>query len=219
MGRPSKARISRARAARAALETIDVQGLHGLNLERVARKLGVRAPSLYHHFRNKSELLAEVALCILRDVRPRIHKDMSWEEAIIRVAVASRREILLHPHAAPLMLEHFPKHIFLERYDFWASWCPYPDELKMTILEATDKLMFGSAMFAAAARSKKTSQLPEFDHEAYRYIAAAANTGPQDDEELFIGALKVILAGLRHYAENDYAWPKSLDDVVRSASR
>jgi TetR/AcrR family transcriptional regulator, tetracycline repressor protein len=218
MGRPNRALISRERAARAALDIIDVQGLSGLNLELVAKRLGVKAPSLYYHFRNKSELLAEVALCVLRDVRPRIRKGMAWEEAIIRVAVASRREILLHPNAAPLMLEHFPKRIFLERYDFWASLCPYPDEIKMVILEAMDKLMFGSAMFASAARSKATPELPEFDHEAYPHIGAAARAGPQNDEALFIETLKVFLAGLRYYAEHDHAWPQSLEAVVRKAA-
>lgn len=218
MGRPNRGLISRESAARAALDVIDVQGLGGLSLDLVARRLGVKAPSLYHHFKNKSELLAEVAHCILKDVRPRLKRGMVWEEAIIRVAVASRREILLHPNAAPLMLEHFPKRIFLERYDFWAAYCPYPNQIKMAILEATDKLMFGSAMFAAAARTKATSELPDFDHTAYPHIGAAARAAPQTDEQLFIETLQVFLAGLRYYAEHQYEWPQEFQEVVDRAS-
>lgn len=218
MGRPNKALISRESAARAALDIIDEEGLRGVNLELVARKLGVKAPSLYYHFKDKSALLAEVALCILRDVRPRINRNMRWEESIIRVAVASRREILCHPNAAPLLLEHLPKHIFIETYDFWASLCPYPDEIKMTIMEAMDKLMFGSALFAAAALSKGKSELPDFDHRQFPHIGAAADANLHDDEEQFVECVTVFLAGLRHYAERDHTWPETLTSAVQKAS-
>ncbi len=217
MGRPNKALISRESAARAALDIIDAEGLKGVNLDLVARKLGVKAPSLYYHFKGKSALLAEVALCILRDVRPKISRSMEWEEAIIRVAVASRRQILRHPNAAPLLLEHLPKRIFIERYDFWASLCPYPDEIKMTILEAMDKLMFGSALFAAAALSRGMPELPDFDHQMFPHIGAAAQSSHHDDEGLFVDCITVFLAGLRHYADKNHAWPASLAETVKKA--
>ena len=50
MARPSKPLISRDACARAALEIIDAEGLDALSLERLATEIGVRAPSLYHHF-------------------------------------------------------------------------------------------------------------------------------------------------------------------------
>ena len=68
MGRPSKSLISRERAAKAALSIMDTQGLQSLSLEAVARRLGVKAPSLYYHFKDKNELLSEVALILLKDI-------------------------------------------------------------------------------------------------------------------------------------------------------
>lgn len=50
MGRPSRPLISRTLAAEAALAVIDEVGLDAVSLSLVAQKLGVRAPSLYHHF-------------------------------------------------------------------------------------------------------------------------------------------------------------------------
>ena len=68
MSRPTKPLITRERAARAALGVIDVQGLDSLSLELVARRIGVKAPSLYYHFKDNTELLAEVARLLLVDI-------------------------------------------------------------------------------------------------------------------------------------------------------
>ena len=61
MGRPPRPMISRNLAANAALAEIDKLGMEGFGLSDVAARLGVKTPSLYHHFKNKDELLSEVA--------------------------------------------------------------------------------------------------------------------------------------------------------------
>jgi AcrR family transcriptional regulator len=61
MSRPRQPLISRAGAVAAAIEIIDTEGLNALSLPRLARHLNVRAPSLYHHFDDKSEILGAVA--------------------------------------------------------------------------------------------------------------------------------------------------------------
>ena len=68
LARPSKPLISRETAAKAALDVIDEVGLDKLSLDRVAKKLRVQPPSLYHHFSDKAELMAEVARLILTDL-------------------------------------------------------------------------------------------------------------------------------------------------------
>ena len=62
---------------------IDEHGLEGFNLALVAKRLGVRAPSLYHHFKDKNELLAEVARLVLLGVPPLEPKDDTWQEMLI----------------------------------------------------------------------------------------------------------------------------------------
>ena len=58
MARPRSPLISRETAIRAGLEVIDELGLDAFSLPLLAKRLGVKAPSLYHHFRDKSDVLA-----------------------------------------------------------------------------------------------------------------------------------------------------------------
>ena len=43
-----------------ALETLDNEGIHKVNVERLARKLGVTKGSFYWHFKNRENLLKEM---------------------------------------------------------------------------------------------------------------------------------------------------------------
>ncbi|MFD3405808.1 TetR family transcriptional regulator [Kribbella sp. NPDC058693] len=53
--------ITVAAIADAALAVIRISGVDGLTMRAVAERLDVRAPTLYHHVRNKSDLLDLVA--------------------------------------------------------------------------------------------------------------------------------------------------------------
>lgn len=195
MARPDKPLISRERAARAALDVIDTQGLTGLNLETVARRIGVKAPSLYYHFKDKSELLSEVALCIFRDIKVSFSATDRWDDMLVSVSVATRRTILLHPNAAPLLLEFFPRHIFLRAYDYWISKCPYPAHLQLMISEGLEKMTYGSALFAAASRAKGVPPIPNFDPAELPNLASAIRANPHDEEGLFVQTIRAFLAG------------------------
>ena len=203
LGRPDKPLISRERAARAALDVIDTKGLNSLSLEQVARQLGVKAPSLYYHFKDKSELLCEVALCILHDVRVASPNFNDWEQTMIDLCVATRRMILLHPNAAPLLLEVFPRQIFPRAYEFWMDKCPYPAEYQLMVLEQTEKITYGSALFAAAARSRGTTPMPDLDPRQFPALTRAVRANKNDEEAIFIGVLKMFFAGVRATAEAD----------------
>ncbi|HEY4768224.1 MAG TPA: TetR family transcriptional regulator, partial [Candidatus Limnocylindria bacterium] len=50
--------LSRERVLRAAMELADEAGLESLSMRRLAQPLGVEAMSLYHHVRNKDDLLS-----------------------------------------------------------------------------------------------------------------------------------------------------------------
>lgn len=216
MGRPSKSLISRERAASAALSVIDTQGLNKLSLDLVAKRLGVKAPSLYYHFKDKNELLAEVALILLRDIDPPKIDENDWEKTLIRLCKSARRAILRHPNAAPLLLQFFPRRILLGAYDFWISNCPYPPETHMAIIEGTEKLTYASALFESAARSYGIEPMPEYDLEQYPHLTKAIQANPYDDEEMFEEAVTAYLRGFRHYPKT----PKKLtEDEKRRARR
>jgi len=198
LGRPNKSRITRDSATQEALAIIDADGLEALNLDTVARRLGVKAPSLYYHFRDKAELLAEVARFVLLDLGlGEGATPEPWEESMVRVCVATRRTLLKHPNAAPLLLQFFPRHIMLAGYDRWVASCPYPAEMHMTLLEGTEKLTYASALFAAAAQARGLPAMPEVDTEKLPHLARAMAANPYEPEAVFEQAIRTYLAGFR----------------------
>lgn len=84
---------------RAALATLDAEGLDGLTLRKVAGRLDVQAPALYWHVRDKQELLDEMGTEIWRRIGLRIEErpvDEPWHEAMAAYARISREELLAH---------------------------------------------------------------------------------------------------------------------------
>ncbi len=195
MPRPSKPLISRRNAAEAALEIVDEAGLEGLSLAKVADRLGVKPPSLYHHFRDKEELLSEVARLLLLKV-PDIQPDeRAPEEWIVSLCVITRRTILQHPNAATLLLRFFPRHLLLAAYENSARVYHYPAEYQLAVLEGTEKLTFGSALFAASAMARGQAQMPPVDPEKLPHFSKALASNPFDEEQLFAETLRIYLAG------------------------
>ena len=217
--RPAKSRAVAvglfASAASAALSIIDTQGLQSLSLELVARRLGVKAPSLYYHIKDKNELLSEVALILLKDIdQPKIDEN-DWDKTLIRLCKAARRSILRHPNAAPLLLQFFPRRILLGAYDFWISMCPYPPETHMAIIEGTEKLTYASALFEAAARSYGVAPMPDYELELYPHLTTAIQANPYDEEEMFEEVVTAFLRGFQHYPKT----PRKLTDEQRRRAR
>ncbi len=202
MGRPSKTLISRDKVVHTALDIIDVQGLNALSVEMVARHIGVKAPSLYYHFKGKADLLAEVALHILNEIDPPTIMREKWDDTITALCIETRRTILRHPNAAPLLLEYFPRHIFLRAYDFWAGQCPLPVDIQLTMLDGLEKLTYGSALFAASSRAHQKPQMPDFDFDTYPNLGKAVRSNAFNDEAMFEEAIRAFLDGLerRHSA-------------------
>lgn len=88
----------------AALELLDEVGLDGLTTRRLATKLDVKSPALYWHFRNKQELLDEMARAIQsqQDLGPP-HDGEPWRTWLSRRAHERRRVLLAHRDGARLV--------------------------------------------------------------------------------------------------------------------
>ncbi|MBA2933798.1 helix-turn-helix transcriptional regulator [Sphingomonas sp. CGMCC 1.13654] len=200
MPRPTKPIISRQNASAAALDTIEQDGLANFGLGRVAQRLGVRAPSLYHHFESKDELLSEVSrLLLIEGTLPKIKEGLDWREEIVRISTASWRSVLRHPHAAPLLLQFFPRTLLMGAYEHWMhvlDVCGVPARWHITILEGSEKFTYGSALFAASARARGVPPYGEINAERYPYIFAAVEAHPFDEEETFVQALRAFLNGM-----------------------
>ncbi|MBE8525166.1 TetR/AcrR family transcriptional regulator C-terminal domain-containing protein [Amycolatopsis sp. H6(2020)] len=59
--------LTRQGIARSGLKLLNEVGLNGLTLRLIAGELGVKAPALYWHMKNKQELLDEMATQMYRD--------------------------------------------------------------------------------------------------------------------------------------------------------
>lgn len=60
MGKIVLKRISKAEWLSTALETLEVEGINGVNIEKLARKLGIAKSGFYWHFKNRAELLEQM---------------------------------------------------------------------------------------------------------------------------------------------------------------
>lgn len=197
-GRPAKALITRQAASLAALHLIDLHGLDGLSLQAVARELEVSAPSLYHHFKDKEEILTEVARRMMEEIGAEQDEwSDDWETRTVELSLATRRVLLRHPHAAPLALRFFPRKLILPAYERSLIDCPYPPETHAIIMEAVEKFTYGASLFAAAAESHHVTAMPEVDPTRFPSLAQALKVAPQDDEAIHVQALKALLNGFR----------------------
>lgn len=97
-----RGRLSRDLVVRTALRLMDEEGLEAVSMRRVAHELGVEAMSLYHHVRDKEDLLGGIIEVVMAGFpAPEDHPD--WREAVRRTARAWRVLLKAHPHVITLM--------------------------------------------------------------------------------------------------------------------
>ena len=95
--------LSRERVLRAALELADEEGIESLSMRRLAQQLGVEAMSLYHHVRNKQDLLGGMLDSVYSEVQPPTG-DGDWRSAMRRSAISFHSALLRHPWACGLLM-------------------------------------------------------------------------------------------------------------------
>jgi len=77
--------LTRARIIEAGLAIVDEEGLDALSMRRLGRQLGVEAMSLYHHVRDKDDVVNGINLLVLS----RLDTDtegLDWPEALMAFA-------------------------------------------------------------------------------------------------------------------------------------
>jgi TetR/AcrR family tetracycline transcriptional repressor len=95
--------VTRERIVAAALELLDEAGLDGLALRRLAERLGIRAPTLYWHVRDKRELLDLLAGAILEEALAGWREPQPgqpWWEWLAARARVMRTALLAHRDSA-----------------------------------------------------------------------------------------------------------------------
>lgn len=203
MARPSKPLISRTSAVAAAIKIIDDEGLDAFSLPRLARALGVKAPSLYHHFSEKSEILSEVARAIVYKTRiPRDRPADQWQDWIVAYSLNFRDAILRHRNAAPVLLQFLPRDVVT---DMWEQAAVYleqsgvPLRLHVPILDSVEKLTLGVAITEAMRPdSKRATLFANVDAETHPVLHAAEAANTSTPRQLQEQMLRSFLFGLVH---------------------
>ncbi|MGX6511004.1 TetR family transcriptional regulator [Rhodococcus sp. SJ-2] len=201
MARPSKPLISRASAVAASIEIIDSEGLDAFSLPRLAKHLGVRAPSLYHHFSDKSEILAAVARQIAgAGTIPRRKPGPDWPEYFVTLSTNLRRSILKHRNAAPILLQYLPRDLLSRPYEDTAQFLEasgVPVHLHVQILDGMERLTLGAVLTEAMRKpSTKNTIFPNVDPETQPLLARALAENEMTSRQLFEEMIRSFLHGV-----------------------
>ncbi len=95
-------RLTRERVVEAALRIMDDEGLDAVTMRRVAREVGVEAMSLYHHVRDKEDLLDGICAAGDAAISAIPDEDRPWIEVARDGAREWRRVLREHPNVIAL---------------------------------------------------------------------------------------------------------------------
>ncbi|WP_232832169.1 TetR/AcrR family transcriptional regulator [Nocardiopsis sp. FIRDI 009] len=191
--------LTRTLIASAALGVLDEEGVDALTLREVARRLEVKASSLYNHVRSKSEILDLVTELISGKVDLALLDADDWRTGLRRFAVAYRDAFLAHPNATAVIARRAVETPSSLRYYARsvssltdAGWSPAK---ALEIVLAVDYIVMGSIIvpFSTGFVRPPTSYGP--DHAP---LAAAIGAVDPDtvDDTAFRATLDAYLTGL-----------------------
>jgi AcrR family transcriptional regulator len=201
MPRPSTPLLTRESVIAAALRIIDAEGLTACSTPRLAREFGVRAPSLYHHFADRADIMAEVARLVVRETPfPKERDPARWMDWFVEQAVNFRRTILRHPNVAPILLEFLPRDSLSVLYDNAArllTEAGVPIQVHALILDGLETLTVGAALITATKTpEKRATPFAALDRSTDAALAAAVDANPwPTTEELFEQVVRAMLQG------------------------
>jgi TetR/AcrR family tetracycline transcriptional repressor len=152
MGRPKVPLIDRDEAIAKALELIDRDGIEAFSIRKLGNALGVNGTSLYHHFKDKDEILNGVRLLILREARVFLpaSRNATWQGYVAKSVTRYRAALVAHPNAAPLMTPGRMRPIGLAHRDHLVTRMledGVPPRYCYPIIDSSETLGFGSALF------------------------------------------------------------------------
>lgn len=86
--------LDRQRITNAALDLLDLTGVDGLTMRKLAEALNVQAPALYWHFAGKPALLEDMAEALLFGVSERVDTSVDYKGVLAQTATELRRALL-----------------------------------------------------------------------------------------------------------------------------
>ena len=95
--------LSKERVLRTAVELADRGGSEAVSMRKLGQELGVDAMSLYHHVRNKDDILDGIVDVMVGEIDVS-RTDADWKIALRRLVMTARTVMLRHPWA-PAVIE------------------------------------------------------------------------------------------------------------------
>lgn len=193
-----------------AVRLLDEVGLHGLTLRRLACELGVSAPTLYWHVRDKRALLDLVAEALIGANRPSLRPDhgQPWWEWLEKSAWAQYRALVDHRDAALVLAGNRPTESSLGAMDAVVGSLVevgFPAAEALNSILTIGHYIIGSAVEyqaeaarAAARPDDAAHQLRLRDADELPNLFAAGRSRPAPDPDgVFEHGLGLLVRGLR----------------------
>jgi len=195
--------------ARAALRVLNEVGLDGLTMRVLAKELGVQAPTLYWHVKNKQELLDAMADLLAAEAAEGLEaprRDESWSEWLLALAVRNRRTLLRYRDGARVAAGAYSSHPAVGRtvelilrtlqdagFEPATAARAFPVLLHYTIGFTIEE----QARSGAAYERNPYADGPRFDTERFPLTASVAGElYAEDTDANFEYGLRVILSGM-----------------------
>lgn len=103
MGRKSGPALTREKILAVALREVDEHGLAEFTMRGLGAKLGVQGMALYHHFRNKEQIVDGLVGELMTQV-DLAEGVQDWAARVRLVHESLRRELLAHPNLLPAVI-------------------------------------------------------------------------------------------------------------------
>ena len=192
--------LSEDRIVRAALAVIDKEGVEAFTLERVATKLGVRAPSLYNHVSSRAAIIEGVRDLVVAEMDYAKFDTERWDVALEAWARSYREAFAAHPNTVTLLYTTpVNSDGAFEMYEAVTSGLGrsgWPVAMTVPILASVEYLIAGSVLDRAAAGTM-------FGHAEARGAVTVvrslklAGSQVEFSDEVFELGLSALLDGLR----------------------
>jgi AcrR family transcriptional regulator len=196
MGR--RQHVTKERVVDVAVALLDAEGPSGLSLERIGRELGVRGPSLYYHYQDKSAILDAVAARVIGDLDMR--RDVKdWAEWLVENCIEFHRRVMAHPHVASLLIEHLSPRATLMGFGQAAhrmTEAGVDPSLQVLLMEGAQHLSWGFTLQRAVAAAN-AERVAVDAAGRYPELAVAREADPwKEDVQALERAVRCFIEGV-----------------------
>lgn len=200
--------------AQTALRLLDEVGLDGLSMRAVADELGVRAPTLYWHIKDKQQLLDAMATLVYVEAAEQLRpprEGASWDDWLGDWARHLRRAMLGHRDGARVLAGTYVSHPSVQRAvelalrtlqdaGFGPSEAArgLPTLLHFTIGQTIEEQAHSSAAYGEDNPYTPEHMAAGIDAERFPLTAGAmAELLGADGDQAFEHGLRIILLGMQ----------------------